>query len=137
MKAFDTFGISLLSAVDTRAWLWKRAPMGMRRYKRYRVEVEFWCRNESAIGELTLETGDVSVGGAFLKSEVLLDEGDRLEIEVPVSGRAAPIRAEARVAWVRRFFEDGEPPGMGIEFMSISKEDQATLEKMIARRAKG
>ena len=37
------------------------------------------------------------------------------------------MRAQARVAWVRRFPKEGESGGMGVEFLAMGEEDRSVL----------
>jgi uncharacterized protein (TIGR02266 family) len=100
--------------------------------ERKAIRVEFRSSAEGGAGELVFTTLDVSVGGAFLESELLFEEGERLWVEVNVSSHPTPIRAQARIAWVRRFPQEGERPGMGLQFIGMSEEDRAALEQFLA-----
>ncbi len=99
-----------------------------RRHPRRPVAVRFSCRDEAASGQLSFDSGDISVGGAFLKSEVLLEQGDELSLEfdLPPGGRA--VRARASVAWVRRFPKPGEDAGMGVKFLDLSEADRFAMQ---------
>ena len=48
---------------------------------------------------------------------------------MPPQARVFHVRA--RVAWVRRFPKDGEPGGMGIEFIDMGSEDRSALERFL------
>ena len=96
-----------------------------RRFARKAVAVEFQARDAHGAGQLMFESADVSAGGAFLKSDLLLEQGEALSLEVQLP--TVTVRAQARVAWVRRFPEAGEPAGMGVEFTSITDSDRAAL----------
>lgn len=99
----------------------------LRHHKRKPVDVEFSCRDEAGLGQLQFGSGDVSAGGAFLRSDLLLEQGERLWLEFALPGRESPVRAEARVAWVRRFPGEGQEGGMGIEFLGMTDEDRRAL----------
>lgn len=99
----------------------------LRRHKRKPIDVEIRCRDESGLGQLTFGSGDLSAGGAFLRSELLLEQGERLWLEFALPGRERPVRAEARVAWVRRFPASGQEGGMGIEFLGMTEDDRRAL----------
>jgi Tfp pilus assembly protein PilZ len=61
-----------------------------------------------------------------LKSDLLLESGESLSVEFQVlQGRV--IRAQARVAWVRRFPSPTESAGMGVEFVEMDESDRAAL----------
>ena len=100
-----------------------------RRYERRAVEVRFQARDASGVGQLVFTSADLSAGGTFLRSELLLELGDTLSLEFSLPGARLAIRAQARVAWVRRFPQEAEPPGMGVEFTAMSDEDRGALAR--------
>ena len=91
------------------------------------LHVEFHGKGADGSGELVLESSDLSAGGTFLKSDLLLEEGELLSLEFEVPGVARKLRAQARVAWVRRFPHQEEDPGMGMSFLVMDAEDRETL----------
>lgn len=103
-----------------------------RRFTRKTVSVVFSARDAQGIGQLTFESADLSSGGAFLKSDLLLEVGEALSLEFPVlEGRV--IRASGRVAWVRRFPEAREAAGMGVEFVAMPDSDLEALQRHLTR----
>lgn len=105
-----------------------------RRFTRRTLQAEFRAHDSDGIGQLLFESGDLSAGGTFLRSDLLLEEGEALRLEFEVPGAARPLSAQARVAWVRRFPKEGEEPGMGVEFVSMSDEDRAVLTAFLEQR---
>jgi len=103
----------------------------LRRHPRRPIQVEFHCRDESGTGELAFSTTDLSAGGAFLSSDLLFEQGDRLWLEFGLPGRELPVRAEARVAWVRRFPASGQDGGMGVEFLGMTDDDRRSLQSFV------
>ncbi len=97
------------------------------------MQARFAARDAGGAGTLTFVSHDVSTGGAFLKSELLLEQGETmsLEFEVPDEG---PVRAQARVAWVRRFPEAGQVAGMGVEFIGLSDATRASIARWLTER---
>lgn len=89
--------------------------------------MEIRAKDTEAAGQLWFESADLSAGGTFLKADLLLEPGDRLSLEFRVPGTARLMRAQARVAWVRRFPEESEPAGMGVEFLAMSDDDRVAL----------
>src|SRR5688572_8219456 len=98
-----------------------------RRYMRTPLQVAFRGRDLLGAGQLLFEGRDLSPGGAFLHSEVLLEDGEELGLEFRVPGVPRILRARGRVVWVRRFPLPGEAPGMGVAFSQMSDEDRAVL----------
>lgn len=103
-----------------------------RKERRFAVKVSFSARDESGAGTLSFTSADVSSGGAFLQSELLLEEGEALilDFEVPDAG---PIQAKAKVAWVRRFPKAEEVAGMGVAFVALRSEDREAIAAWLAR----
>lgn len=105
---------------------------GARREERQAVKTRFSARDTSGAGTLLFESADVSTGGAFLKSDLLLEQGEALSLTFDVPDAGA-VQAQARVAWVRRFPEQGQVAGMGIEFVSMRDEDRQRLARWLGR----
>lgn len=105
-----------------------------RKHARRAVSVEFRGKDAGGEGELTLVGADLSAGGTFLRSDVLLEPGETLALEFHLPGAAASLSAQARVAWVRRFPDAEAPPGMGIEFLAMKDTDRRLLEAALGAR---
>lgn len=103
-----------------------------RRHHRRALTVEFSAREANGSGELTFTSADVSLGGAFLKSDLLLEEGERLVVRFRLPGQSAPVQAGAAVAWLRRFPGPDEPAGMGVRFEGMTAEHVALLNASLA-----
>ena len=98
-----------------------------RRAPRKSLTVEFHAKDADGAGELLFETLDLSIGGAFLRSELLLEQDEAFSVEFRVPGVNRLMRAQAKVAWVRRFPDPGQEPGMGVQFLDMSEADQRVL----------
>ena len=101
-----------------------------RRHARRTLSVEFRAGGLDGLGSLELSGADLSAGGAFLVSDLLLEPGETLSLEFEIAGRG-PVQAQARVAWVRRFPGPEEPAGMGIEFVRLGKDERAALDAWV------
>lgn len=86
-----------------------------------------------AMGELIFETGDLSPGGAFLKSELLLEVGDQVELAFELPDSTRTIRARASVVWATRAERDEKYPGMGMEFTQLLESDERALKEFLNR----
>jgi uncharacterized protein (TIGR02266 family) len=104
-----------------------------RKHLRRSVQVEFRAKEASGVGLLTFDSRDVSPGGAFLRADLLLEEGELLELEFVLPEGRRPIKARGTVAWVRRFPADGNEAGMGVRFTEIAPNDLAALEDFSGR----
>ena len=79
-------------------------PEGQRRFVRRPVEVTFRLRDshDPGHGELLFDAVDISQGGAFLQSDLLLEVGEEMEVVFRLSSSKRTITAMARVAWATR-----------------------------------
>ncbi|HTS82175.1 MAG TPA: PilZ domain-containing protein [Myxococcaceae bacterium] len=102
-----------------------------RRHARRTLSVEFRAGGTDGLGALDLSSSDLSAGGAFLVSDLLLEPGETLSLEFRIPGRPAPVQAQARVVWVRRFPGAEQPAGMGIEFVRLGKDERAALDAWV------
>jgi Tfp pilus assembly protein PilZ len=105
-------------------------PADQRRHERKSLKVQFHARDAQGVGQLVFESADLSPGGTFLKSVFLLEQGEVLFLEVTLS-MSQMIRAQARVAWVRRFPQPQEPAGMGVEFVAMPEADREALPAVL------
>lgn len=97
-----------------------------RRHERRRAELSISVSTvdgPKVRGQLSFDSADLSEGGAFLCSDLLLEEGELINVEIALAGHA--IRATARV--VRTARTTGGQAGMGIEFIRLSDSDRKTL----------
>ena len=106
---------------------------GNRRFPRKSLPVQFRARDAEGSGNLVFEASDLSAGGTFLKSDLLLEEGEALHVEFRVPGVPRLLKAQARIAWVRRFPSDDESAGMGVEFLAMSEDDRSLLRDYLER----
>ena len=103
-----------------------------RREERAPIQARFSARDSSGAGTLTFTSADVSTGGAFLKSDLLLEQGESLSLHFEVPG-AGPVLTQARVAWVRRFPEAGQLPGMGVEFVTLRNSEREAITRWLGK----
>ncbi|MCC6809632.1 MAG: PilZ domain-containing protein [Deltaproteobacteria bacterium] len=92
-----------------------------RKYRRRNLKVEVRVRDESGAGEVVFDTHDISIGGCFLRSDLLLELGEILDLEIPLKGHDTPLRVQAKVVRAVRGNEQKSGPGMGIEFINPSQ----------------
>ncbi len=102
-------------------------PTPLRRFVRKPVAAEIRCRSSLGPGYLFFDSQDLSMGGAFLRTDLLLEEGEPIEVEISLPGSNRVLHAQARVAWIRRDESAEGSPGMGIQFASMSPADHDAL----------
>lgn len=98
-----------------------------------RLSVQLLRNNRTILKEYSV---NMSVGGIFLESEMLLPEGVPLALyfELPDSRY---IHCHARVAWVnapQRLSCEALPSGMGIQFVDLRLEDLEALREFIKKK---
>jgi hypothetical protein len=81
---------------------------------------------------IRLDTSDLSEGGAFLRSDLLFEVGETLNLEIPLA-TGEMLAATGRVAWVTRGGGDETPAGMGIAFERLSASDRRRLTQCLHR----
>jgi uncharacterized protein (TIGR02266 family) len=80
---------------------------------------------------------DISPGGLFIATGRALpvDAEFKLVFKLPTADE--PVRAIARVAWVRDEPDDesGEPAGFGVEFVELTDQGRASIDQFLALRS--
>jgi hypothetical protein len=104
-----------------------------RRYTRRAIAAEFVLHDQEGAsgGQLAFDATDISEGGAFLRSELLLDVGDIIDVRFRLGG-GAEHAVRARVAWVSRGKGGKGDAGMGLEFTEIDANARAAIATFIA-----
>jgi Tfp pilus assembly protein PilZ len=87
-------------------------------------------------GHIEFDTHDLSVGGAFLRSDLLFEVGEELTLvfTLPAGHR---IRARGRVVRVARDTGDDGVPGMGIAFAHLTDRDREAILELVSRGGHG
>ena len=80
-------------------------------------------------GTIRFDTRDLSLGGAFLRSDLLLEVGELLELELPMPD-APSLKMRATVV---RVDQSPTRPGMGIAFSELSERDRDVVSAFLAR----
>jgi CRP/FNR family transcriptional regulator, cyclic AMP receptor protein len=79
-------------------------------------------------------TGDVSVGGLFIKTENPLPPGHIFHLKLQIPDVVDPLEIKCEVMWARKREDTttiDKPPGMGVKFTEIAEKDYAFLKKYI------
>lgn len=108
----------------------------MRRFDRRPAELPVTVRagGQEVEGGIHLDSSDMSEGGAFLRSELLFEVGESLDLEIPLpSGQV--VKAAGRVVRVARDAAAGVLPGMGIEFTKLSLQDRRAISASLLKLA--
>ena len=81
-------------------------------------------------GALRFDAQDLSLGGAFLRSDLLFEIGEELELEFQVPSGAV-VRVRSRVVRVARDAGPAEA-GMGIAFVDLAEADARAVRAFIS-----
>ncbi|RLB56160.1 MAG: hypothetical protein DRI34_09525 [Deltaproteobacteria bacterium] len=98
---------------------------------RHHLEAEFELADGISGGEIFFESRDLSGGGVFLKSDLLLEVGEIFWISFRLPGTEVAIRTRGKVVRVNREADGSDPrqqAGMGIQFLDLNEAERAALE---------
>jgi len=90
--------------------------------------------SESFIKASTIKasTGNLSVGGIFIKTVTPLNPGEKFFLELQLPDTPQPIKVTCEVTWAReRDDETQGPAGMGVKFCEMTEEDQQILTQYV------
>lgn len=82
-------------------------------------------------GRIEFDTRDLSVGGAFLRSDLLLEVGEELQLTIHLPD--TELVAHGRVVHVVREPGPDGAPGMGVAFTDLSDADRESIRTYLAR----
>ncbi len=103
-----------------------------REFIRIPVDVEFSVQDGAGEHGLLFFAGrNVSIGGAFLSSDILFDPGTLLFVRFTLPDEEKPIQADAVVAWVS--VGDETEAGMGVRFEAMGAHSQRAIERFVRR----
>jgi hypothetical protein len=81
-------------------------------------------------GAVRLDVRDLSLGGAFVRCDLLFEEGELLDLTFALPGGGS-IQACGRVVRVARVPSE-EEAGMGVAFEQLAEADRATLGALLS-----
>ncbi len=104
----------------------------VRQDDRYPVNLRVDCSSRAAFA--ANYATNVSRGGLFIASEKPLPPNSALELTLTLPGSSARIRALGRVVWSCEIRKDTYhlTPGMGVKFLSMSREDWGRFVEFLA-----
>ncbi|MBI5526324.1 MAG: PilZ domain-containing protein [Deltaproteobacteria bacterium] len=94
-----------------------------------RVEVDISALYESPTLYSLAQIRNISVGGAFVRSDVLDEPGTEHILQFAIPNQPHPLNLVGRVVWTRV-----EPPwhaGMGLEFIAMEDTDHRALSEFV------
>jgi len=94
-----------------------------------RAPVRIYMDPDSPSDSFFMESTNLSSEGVFLHSDLLFPEGDWLDLEFMVPGRARPVRGRGQVVRVHASYE-APGPGMAVHIPRMKAEDREYLRQM-------
>ncbi|HEX4460755.1 MAG TPA: PilZ domain-containing protein [Polyangia bacterium] len=110
----------------------------LRQHKRSPLELPIIVSDAANKVEAHIEfnTQDLSVGGAFIRSDLLFEVGEELQLDFALpDGRT--VQARGKVVRVARDSGDDVIPGMGIQFVALSDADRESIRALCTRGSNG
>jgi uncharacterized protein (TIGR02266 family) len=75
---------------------------------------------------------NISSGGMFIATSRPLPPGTTMTLEFFSPGSSQPLKAKARVVWVRtRLSAPGSKRGMGVQFMELDETEKARIKEIV------
>ena len=77
---------------------------------------------------------NISTGGLFIESSMILPEGTELTVKFNLPSSDTIIITNARVAWINDpllLKKASLPSGMGLQFLNLSMEDMHTIRRFL------
>lgn len=78
---------------------------------------------------------NVSLGGVFIEAERTYDPGTMVEFEFVVASHAEVVKARGVVRWVDDGREEGNPRGMGVEFLEVHGTNRDVINDYVQAEA--
>jgi Tfp pilus assembly protein PilZ len=108
-----------------------KKPLGRRNQRKFdrkpaELPVTVRAAGSKVQGGILLDSLDVSEGGAFLRSQLLFEVGEVLNLEFPLPNGQL-VKAQGRVVRVSRTRDKDGVAGMGIEFTRLAMNDRRAI----------
>jgi len=98
--------------------------LGRQSESRQAERLRCWC--ETTGRDFYVRCLDLGRDGLFLQTLADLSPGTRMDIEIDLPG--GDFAAHAEVVWRRAPEENGPPPGLGVQFLSVTDDSFDVLE---------
>ena len=90
-----------------------------RQHDRSRLIVDVFFDGKDATG--VASTQDISLGGLYMNTQLVLPEGSLLMLRIPLGGEQVVVNAEVVYSNPGR--------GVGVQFQGLSEKDRALMER--------
>lgn len=103
---------------------------GANQRKTARASIELKVEYKRLNTFLSDYTKNIGKGGTFIRTKSPLDVGTRFVFKLYVPGQAHPFELHGVVRWLR---DEGDEPGMGIEFVFESDQARRALHDAVEK----
>ncbi|RLB52726.1 MAG: hypothetical protein DRI34_14320 [Deltaproteobacteria bacterium] len=108
-----------------------------RRYPRAPLSLLIQFRFDTLEEFLSEYSTDISMGGMFIRTEQLREEGSLVYLQFYLRDGAKLIEGLGRVVRVNPPGGSDNPPGLGIEFVNFDEESMKFIRNIVDRNLKG
>ena len=105
-----------------------------RKHRRADIDVAIRVKSASVEDFVDRYIRDISSGGVFIEHDEPMKVGTELSFELQIEDDAPLISGRGRVAWRRLKRTESRPPGMGVEFRSLSAESRSLVDVFLEQR---
>lgn len=110
-----------------------------RKFIRIPVKIRMLARYEGEeSGRLYFFSKNLSAGGVFLESDILLEKGTKIYVEFVLPSDQRLIIVKSEVVWIKE--DTGQQPfstaGMGIRFLNLDEESKKAIVDFIKANLK-
>jgi len=105
-----------------------------RKFIRVPVRIRMLIKEEEGTGELYFMSKNLSLGGAFLVSDLLLEIGTRIYLEFTLPHHPPLIIVKGEIVWAKDEVEEEVSGGMGVRFLNLDNESKKYLKEFIGKR---
>lgn len=106
-----------------------------REFRRVPAEIEVEVSQSSEHNFYTGFTQNISEGGLFLATNMMIPIGSKLTFRFNMEGFPEPIMVNGVVRWLREphGFIGDLPPGLGVQFVDLPEPHKRFVESFISR----
>lgn len=105
-----------------------------RRFVRIPVKIRMLIKEEEGAGELYFMSKNLSLGGVFLVSDLLLEAGVRVYLEFNLPHRPNLIIVKGEIVWAKDEAEEGISGGMGVRFLNLDSESKKIVTEYVNQK---
>lgn len=91
-------------------------------------------KEEEGSGELYFMSKNLSLGGVFLVSDLLLEAGVRVYLEFTLPHRPNLVIVKGEIVWAKDEAEEGISGGMGVRFLNLDIESKKIITEYINQK---